>query len=136
MTTKVKVGDIINVKGDPDWNGSLVTEINWGGPYPVYFTHPLQGEGAETFDGVTVVSRAADNTKEGWTLASPDYTPQDNHEVSYCMGVATHWREVSVRLKVTYHPNGIFNATDCRVNPEKNNATATLNGKTWTIELY
>ena len=136
---EVKEGDIVRLLAiDKDCDNSQVGEtltIDERG-YAVNavnaYTPSCDKEFGRTYE---LVSRAADKTKEGWTLATPDYTPQDNHEVSYRMGVATHWREAVTIAQRVYVGDGksvYISGTDVLSNY---NATATLNGKTWTIEL-
>ena len=85
-----------------------------------------------------IISRASDAPQ--WKVCEPDYTPQDNHEVSYHMGVATHWREVEAKEVDVERRVNVDREFDMYVTQ---NANATLRGKTlngkpvgqWVIDM-
>ena len=74
-----------------------------------------------------IISRAADK----WTVCEADYTEQDNHEVSYHMGVPVAWREVADKIMTCEEP--------CVIGGEAYIAKGkTLNGKPvgqWIINM-
>jgi hypothetical protein len=84
-----------------------------------------------------IISRASDTQ---WNPCEPDYTPQDSHEVSYYMGVATHWREV-VAVEVDVDEPVYFDGSHLQYLTPKRNATLrgkALNGKPvgqWVIDM-